>query len=215
MHKEQGSVSLVLAVVFCLLFIGSSVFGIWAFSGRQDYKDNVEEKIDTAVELAVQEAESAKEAEFTEREKTPTRTYTGPSTYGSVSFEYPKTWSVYQENSNRGTVVNVYAHREIVPGTSSDQPYALRLRITSNSYDDELSSIQRDIDSGDLRSTAFRPDKVSDALGIKIEGEIERGLNGQAVYLPLRDRTIILSTEVARNFDDFNTIILPSLTYIP
>lgn len=109
MNKEQGSVSVLLAGIFGVLFLGSTVFAFWAFVGRQDYKNNVDEKIADASAIAVQEAETAKDAEFVEKEKSPLRTYKGPATYGSVSFDYPKTWSVYAEEGTSGTVLDLYA----------------------------------------------------------------------------------------------------------
>lgn len=214
-NKEQGSVSLIVAIIFGVLFVASSIFGVWSFIGRQDFKDNVDSKIADATAVAVQEAETAKESEFIEREKLPTRTYTGPSTYGSLSFEYPKTWSVYSEESSSGTVLDVYAHPRVVPGLRSGQPYGLRIEIISRQYDSEISRIQRAVDNGDLRSRAFRPDKVESVLGIRVDGLLERDVTGAAVYLPLRDRTIKMYTEVPQLVNDFNNIVLPSLTFNP
>ena len=66
--KEEGSISVILAVLFGLLFVSASIFGVWAFSSRQDYKDNVDAKIDDAVVIAVQQTETAKDVEFVEKE---------------------------------------------------------------------------------------------------------------------------------------------------
>lgn len=213
--NQSGFISVVLAVAFGLLFVSASVFGFWAFSERGDYKNNVDAKIEDAVTLAVQKAESAKDVEFLEKEKSPVRRYSGSSTYGSLSFEYPKTWSVYVEESSSGTVLDLYAHPFVVPDTGLKQPYALRAQIISTSYDKEVESITRDVEKGTLSSEAYRPAKVQNALGIKATGEISRDLQGSMILLPLRDKTIKVFTESVEFLGDFNTIVLPSITFVP
>jgi hypothetical protein len=215
MDKESGSVSVVLAAVFSVLFLLAMVFGAWAFMGRQDYKDNVDKKIADASTVAVQEAESAKDAEFIELEKIPTRTYTGPETYGSVSFSYPKTWSVYAVENTTGTVLDLYAFPLVVPGLSNEQTYALRLEILSSTYDSEVKKLDPALKRGEVSVAAYRPEKVPTALGIRVDGAIERDVQGSMVILPLRDRTIKIYSEIPQFIGDFDSIILPSLTFTP
>jgi hypothetical protein len=214
-QKEQGSISIILAVVFGLFFIGASVFGVWAFSERQDFKNNVEQKVDTAVVVAVKNAQSAKDAEFVEQEKLPTRLFTGSATYGSLSFEYPKTWSVYAQENTSGTVLDVYAHPRIVPGLQSKQPYALRVEILSAQYDTQAESLLRLVERGEITAKALRPAKLASVLGLRVDGEISQSTTGAAIYLPLRDRTIRISTESSEFLKDFNDIIAPSITFVP
>lgn len=215
MNDQRGSVAVILAGAFGLLFVIALIFGFWAFSERNTYKNDTDELIDDAVVIAVQDAETAKDVEFTEREKLPTRTFTASATYGSLSFSYPKTWSVYLEESSSGVVVDIYAHPNVLPGFKSEQPYALRAEITSTSYEREVEDLEREIADGSLSVTAFRPDKVRSVLGIKAEGEIRRDVQGAIVLLPLRDRTIKVYTESREFLNDFNAIIVPSLNFIP
>ncbi len=217
MYKEksqEGSISVILAVVFALFFLGMSGFAIWAFAGREDFKNNVDEKIDLAVGVAVQNAESAKDVEFIESEKFPTRNFVGPATYGSLSFDYPKTWSVYADTGS-STVLDVYAHPKVLPGFKSGQPYALRVEILGKSYESVVSSLQRDIEKGILISSAFSAKEVPSVVGIRTDGAIAKDVNGSAIYLPLRDRAIKFSTESPEFVKDFNEIILPSITFVP
>jgi hypothetical protein len=215
MQKESGSVSVILAVTFGVLFIATLVFGGWAFTSRQDYKNNVDSKIADATTVAVQEAETAKDAEFLEEEKLPTRPFKGSATYGSLTFNYPKTWSIYAEEATSGVVLDVYAFPGVVPGVTSSTLYALRVEITSTTYDNELKKFERDITSGDVKSTAYRPELVSGVLGVKLDGAIEREVQGSMVMFPLRDRTIKIYTEIPEFFNDFNSIILPSINFVP
>lgn len=213
--RERGSISVVLAVIFGLLFVSTSVFSIWAFTGMQDYKNNVDKKVEDASALAVQKAESAKDVEFLEKEKSPLRSYTGSATYGSLSFDYPKTWSVYVEESASGTVLDLYAHPFVVPDTGSKQPYALRAQIVSTAYDSESAKLLRLVEGGELTATAFRPESVQNALGLKYTGQIERDISGSLILLPLRDKSIKVFTESEEFLKDFNNIIVPSISFIP
>lgn len=215
MDKQEGSVSVILAGVFGLLFLITAFFGIWAFAGRQDYKNNVDEKIEKASAIAVEQAKTAKDAEFVEKEKLPNRTYTGSETYGSLTFSYPKTWSVYSEEGGSGKVLSMYAFPSVVPGMNSEQNYALRVEISTKSYDSELKSIQQVVERGDAKSTAFRLDKVPSVLGVRVDGEIINNKQGSMVILPLRDKTIKIYTELPQFTNDFNNTILPSVSFVP
>lgn len=215
MAPQRSITPIIVSVVLVLLLLGSLVFGVWAFSERQSYKNDVDAKIEAAVAIAVQEAETAKEAEFVEREKSPLKNYTGPSTYGSISFDYPKTWSVYEQTAASGTVLQTLAHPNVIPGVQSEQPYALKIEVVSESYDSLVSQLQSDIGQGKLRSTAFRPEQVKEVLGIRVDGVFSNQRSGTAFYLPLRDRTIIITSEVPQNLADIENIILPSLTFVP
>lgn len=215
MQKENGSISVILAVVFGLFFVFALIFGGWAFSSRQDYKSNVDKKISDANVVAVQEAETAKDAEFLEKEKSPVRIYTGPVTYGAVSFEYPKTWSLYEVKAASGTVLDLFAFPLVVPGVTNDQTYALRTEIVSQTYNTVVKQYDKDVKSGAVTSTAYRPAKVPGVLGVRIDGTIDRDVQGSMVILPLRDRTIKIYTEIPQFVGDFNNIVLPSLTFVP
>src|SRR4051794_28439176 len=97
MKSEAGAINALLLplLVALLLLVGVAVFGVWAFGSRQDYKDNVDAKIATAVASAKVDEDKVKDAQFAEESKNPLKTYTGPAAYGSVTINYPKTWSGY------------------------------------------------------------------------------------------------------------------------
>jgi hypothetical protein len=212
MQKENGSISVVLAAIFGVLFLVTLVFGGWAFSSRQDYKNNVDEKIVEANKIAVQEVSTAKDNEFLELEKLPVRTFKGPDTYGSISYDYPKTWSVYSKESNSGTLLDVYSNPAVV---KSDTTQALRVEISSRSYEAEVKNYDSAIKRGEIRSSAFRPEKVSEVLGLRLDGALRKDVQGSMIILPIRDKTLKIYTEIPQFVGDFNNIILPSLFLVP
>lgn len=204
---KQHHGSLVLAVFMTIAFVCALIFGIWAFSGMQENKSNLDAKIDAASEVAVKEAEEAKEVEFAERDKDPFRSYTGPATYGSLSFGYPKTWSVYLEEKESGTILDFYGHPFVIRGLGSDNSFAMRAQIVSSDFDNEADKFQKKAEKGTVAISAFRLEQVPSALGIRVTGEIEKDKQGIAVLLPIRDKTIKLWTESTEYTSDFDKVI--------
>jgi hypothetical protein len=203
----------IIAVVMTLLFISAAAFGIWAFIGMVDNQTDLDAKIATASEVAVQKAETDKEAEFAEREKNPFKTYTGSATYGSLSFDYPKNWSAIAEESNSATVLDLYAHPGVIPGLD-DTRFAFRAQIVDKEYATELKSFDSKAERGTVKVRAFKLDKVPDQLGVLIEGEIDTGVQGTLILLPQRDKTIRLYSEAEEYKNDFAKII-DSVTFEP
>jgi flagellar basal body-associated protein FliL len=109
-YSEQGTMNVLLVpvITLALLFIAAGSFAAWAFSSRQDYKNNSDAKSAAAVAVnksAVQ-AEDAKQ--FAEAAKNPLKPYVGPEAYGSVKVLYPKTWSAYVDTTDSSTPVKAY-----------------------------------------------------------------------------------------------------------
>ena len=213
--KKHHNIAIIFAIVFAVLFVVTLVFALSVFSGKQELDNNFNRKLKEAVGVAVESAESAKDAEFAEKEKSPYEVYIGPQTYGSLSFSYPKTWSVYQYEKNSKTVLDLYLHPKIVPDISSEKPYALRVEISTLPYDREVEAFQKDVEQGLVISEPFRAANVPSVLGLKITGEIRRDISGSMILLPLRDRTIKVFTESSEFINDFNNTVLPSLRFVP
>ena len=206
---------LVVAIILGVLLVLMSAIDIWAFIGMQENKSNLDAKIVQASAVAVEAAEKAKEVEFTEREKSPYKSYTGPETYGSVTFEYPKSWSVSADEAKSGTTaLNIFAHPTILPSLTSSRPLAFRLQIVEASYEKSLASYNAAAKSGAVTIAAFSPEKLPQEVGVKISGQIVKERSGVLVMLPLRDKTIQLWTESNEFVPDLETL-LKTLTYQP
>lgn len=218
LRDTRGSINtLLIPLILCvLLLLGSLGFGLWAFMSRQDYKDNVDQKVATAVEIAKKETETAKDNEFAESEKQPLKNYQGPSSLGRITMKYPKTWSGYVDESGRGSAeLDGYFHPTTVPGLQSDTSYALRVQVSSRPYSDEAKAFDSKTKSGAVKISSYRPRNVSDVVGMRIEGEIESKKQGIMILLPSRDKTIKIYTESNQFYNDFNKNILPNFTFTP
>lgn len=206
-------IAFIVTLFITLIALG---FGLWAFSGRQEYKNKVDEK----VAIAVTDAETAnslkKDAEFAEKDKNPLRTYTGPSTYGSLSISYPKTWSAYVDETAKSNLpLSGSLNPNFVPGLQSNLPVALRFTVSSSNYSSIVKTFDSQVKAGKIKVTPYKADKVPNVIGVRLDGEILTGKQGSMVIVPLRDKTLQVWTESPQFVPDFNTIILPNLVFVP
>lgn len=212
--NEKGSLLIPLVVTGTLLLF-CLVFAFWAFVGRQDYKNNVDAKIEEAVAVAKDQQKIELEAQFAEDEKIPNRTYQGPTTFGTLNITYPKTWSVYiDERGSGGTPLKGYMHPNYVPVDEPDKTFAFRFEVVEQDIDQVVKSFDSSVKTGRVKVSPYRAPKVEGELGSRIVGEISTKKQGDMVVLPLRDKTIKVWTEGSEFRGDFNTI-LETLTYIP
>lgn len=211
---KQSHGPVIAALLLAIGLILSLAFGIWAFVGMQSNKSDLDSKIEAASSVAVKKAEDVKEAEFAEREKDPTKAYSGSATFGSLSFNYPKTWSVYLEEDDSGTVLDYYAHPNYISGLGKENSFAFRAQILSNDYSSEAEKIQKLASSAKATVTAFTPTNVPTALGLRAVGEVATGKQGVMIIIPQRDKTIKLWTESNEFVTDFDKLT-ETINFIP
>lgn len=214
MSSERGAINILLIplIVSIVLLVGAMGFGVWAFAGREDYKNNSDQKVDAAVAVAKDETKSSLENDFLEREKYELKRYQGPLALGSVDFEYPKTWSVYEVvNSNS---ISLTMHPNRIP-SNPETAYALRVEVVSTNYDKVVDAFSSSVKKGTVQATAYSFPKMSDNVGTRFVGEVDKGKNGVFVAIPLRDKTIKVWTESDQYIKDLDDIILKTFVFNP
>jgi len=216
MRKLNQSGSLLLPlVIFIVLFLGAAGFGGWAFMSRQDYKNNSDDKAAVAAKKAADAEAVKKEAEFAEELKKPVKSFTGPETYGSLSFNFPKSWNEYIGAPSNSLAVNNYFSPDYIPDIGSKALFALRVQISDSSYTSLVKTYEGAAKSGSAKVDVFIPAKVPSVKGTIITGAIKDKTQGVKVILPLRDKSIIFWTEGTDYTNDFMNTVLPSITYSP
>lgn len=219
-HNQDGAVnglvvSLILAV---LLLIGASGFGYWAYSGRQDYKNNVDAKINKAVEKAVSAEDKKLNAQFAENYKKPLQLYQGPEAYGSLKISFPKTWSGYVDDiGDKNPLVDGYFAPGTVPSlTNENAVFALRVQVTSQTYAQTLDSLSGQQQDGKVTVSAYTLPRLPKTVGVKAVGQIkDDGPTSTMVIMPLRSQTLQIWTEGSQYLNDFNNYILPNFSFSP
>lgn len=216
--KKGMNILLIPFILAVFLLFGALGFGFWAYDGMQDYKNNVQPKIDKAVAIAEERVSSEKDKEFVEREKKPVKSYKAPQNAGSLSIEYPKTWSAYVEEPQSGSeIVNGYFHPNYVPSEASGTDFALRIEVINRNYDQELRSYESKTKNGKVTVSAYEAPKMKGKkiIGVRINGELNTGQQGSMAMFQLRDKTIKVSTQSPQFVGDFENIILNSLVFEP
>jgi len=216
--SERGFVSMtVLFAVAAGLFVLSLIFGIWAFTGYSDYKNNFDTKLASQVAVVRQQEDQAKDAAFAEAIKSPLATYSGPSTYGSVTVKYPKTWSGYvADTDGNSPFIDGYFYPGTVPDiTQSSSVYALRIQVVDSSYSSELNNYSGNVQQGLSKVSPYSAPSVPKVIGVRITGQLANGKSGTMVMIPLRNMTLKIWTESSRFTGDFNNYILPNFTFAP
>ncbi len=219
MHKLNNKGTLnTLLIPFILVFIVLiTVTGLatWAYMSRQDYKDNSDKKVATAVDVAKKEEASVKDNEFLEKEKQPLTSYAGPAAYGSVVLKYPKTWSAYILEAQSSNPVDGYLQPGFVPAATVQNNFALRIQVSATSYDQELQQFESTVKAGKATVTPIKLAMVSSVTGVRVDGQITGQKQGSMVLFPMRDKTLKVWTEADQFTSDFNNNILPNLSFSP
>lgn len=211
----RGSAATILTIALLALCLAGAVgFALWAFSGRQDCKNNVDAKIAVAVEANTKKVQADDAAAFAEESKNPLKTFVGPEAFGTVNIVYPKTWSAYTATGNSTTPVNFYAHPDIVPSVDSEtSTFALRVQVVEQKYSSVLQQYASQQKQGKLTVKPYTLPKVPGVTGVRLDGQLTQNKQGSMVVLPVRDKTLKIWTESSAYLNDFNEKILPNASF--
>lgn len=205
--NERGGISgsLIAIIGLIILLLGAGSAAIWAYVNYTEQKTNVDTKIQAAVADAKKAEDDAEEAKFAEREKEPNRQFAGPDDYGRLTFDYPKTWSVYvAKDGSTSDGFQAYLNPVTVPPVIASQQYSLRVTIEQQDYDQVVKSYQLLVQKGDLKSSATSSNGNS---GTRLDGNFTKNLRGAAVIYKIRDKTVIVQTDADTFKPDFENII--------
>lgn len=195
-HDEgaiNASIFAISALVLLVIVFGS--FSIWAYINYTAQKQDVDSKIAEATAKAVLDQSNKDETAFSAREKEPMRQFVGPSDYGRLTFDYPKTWSAYQATDvsmGGGAIYQAYLNPILVPPVSPTTKFAVRITIEQKTYDQSLATYQQLIQKGDLKSSVYSQGNLT---GTELVGNFNSDIYGTAVLMKMRDRTLTLRTD--------------------
>ena len=197
---------IVIIIVVSLIAVTFIGLFIWMAAQYSEVNGDVEGKVTAAVAEAVNENTEKLEDEFTEREKSPYRTFSGPADYGELSFKYPKTWSVYvAKDASDGGDFEAYLNPDVVQPVGSETINALRVSIKDSSYDTVEKAYESNIKAGKL-TVAVR--QVGGANANIYTGEQPAGkIQGIAALIKLRDKAVVIQTDAMVFEKDFYNLL--------
>ena len=206
-------------VALILLLIAALAFGGWAYKKMNDYKNVSDEQINAAAQAAVKAQAQQLQDNF---DKQNVKSFQGSPTYGSITFNYPKTWSAYNDSTNNNEPINGYFYPDVVPGVQSATAFALRVELVNTDYGQILQQLNSQITQGALTARAYTPPKMQGVAnvvaGTYFSGQInnqQQTQRGNLVVIKVRDKTLEIYSESNDFAADFNNIILASLTFAP
>ncbi len=199
--------------IIALSLLAATFIGlfIWKAVECNEAQTDLDAKISIAEAKAKDEQTSKMEAEFLEREKYPYKTFSGPVDYGQLTFEYPKTWSVYiAESANSGGDFAAFFNPIQVDAVGRDTINALRVTIRNSSFDDVTSEYQRFVED---KKNPLNMESVTIGVDKKITANRYTGtipqteLSGFIVTFKIRDKTAVLQTDSVLFEADFNKLL--------
>lgn len=201
---------LIIAGLAAVSFMG---LFIWMWARYDNVSTDVEGQITAAVATAKKETADALENEFAEKEKYPYSTFAGPADYGELSFQYPKTWSVYEErDASTGGEYSAYLNPDKVLPLSTTTVMALRVMIKDQSYDTYIRTLEDSVKAGKMTMEV----RVVGGVNVNVyTGEIPTSaLQGIIAVMKIRDKTAVLQTDSGMVFaNDFYNVVLSSVKF--
>ncbi len=211
-QNTKDTLGLIKTIVIIILSLVSVTFiglFVWMFLQYDEVRTDVEGQINVAVAAAKDEQAQKDEEEFLEREKYPYKTFSGPADYGELTFQYPKTWSVYvAADAASGGDFNAYLNPIQVEAVAKDTINALRVTIRNKSYDDVAAEYQKLLEKKDANLTVETITTEEGVTMNRYAGTIPgTDLNGYVVIFKIRDKTAILQTDSVVFGEDFDKLI--------
>lgn len=205
---QRGAVhwSTIVVVILSVLIAIIGSLAIWALMSYNEQKTDVDGKIALAESEAKKVQAEEDDKKFAEREKEPNRAFVGPDDYGRLTFDYPKTWSVYEASDVSGGkgAYAAYLNPIVVPPVSNTRQVALRVSIEEREYDTVVKSYEQLVKKGDLKSSAVSVNGVS---GTRLDGQFSKEIRGAAVIFKIRDKTLTVRTDADTFKPDFEKLI--------
>lgn len=220
LNLQSGATNLLMIplVLVTVLLFGVAAVAFTSYNQAQEYKNDVEQKIQVAVDKNTEEVSATKDKDFAERSKSPFNRYDGPASYGALRILYPKSWSAYvSEPRNRNNKpVDGYFSPGVVP-TYNDilNTFALRVVVEQQVYETVLKPYQAKVKDGKITARPYQSPNVPNIVGTRIDGEIIDKKQGAMIIMPMRDKTLRLWTESKDFVPDFENIILPNFSFTP
>ena len=207
-ERKSSVVEIVILVIVCLIAAGAIVVAVVFFMKWNELKVNHDADIESAKAAVIAEQEEIANKKIADAAKEPNQEWTGPVDYGSISFQYPKNWSVYvaKDGENSSDYEAYFNPRSLSALTDTNSRYALRFIIRNRQYADITKTYQNKVKTNKMTSQTFSAD--SEAIsGMRFEGELGSNMRGTVVVFKINDKTAILQTDSDANIEDFEKIL--------
>lgn len=204
--KRRNIIMIIIMVFLAIISIVFVILFIMKLIEARNLTMDQDSRIDAAVAIAVAENTEKLNAEFEIARKDPYREFLGPEDYGSVSFKYPQTWSVYvAKNAANGGDFEVYMNPVEVEAPNSTTINALRFTIRDQAIDSVMQTYESAVKSGRM---VFSTRQVGGVTANLYVGQLPSGnLQGAVCLFKVRDKTVVLQTDAEVFLEEFYRIL--------
>ena len=211
----KGLIKTIAIIALSLTLVTFIGLFLWMYTEYNTVMTDVVGQIAKAVTKATDENTTYLEEQFAEREKSPYLTFAGPADYGSLTFEYPRTWSVYiASDAANGEDFEAYLNPVQVNTVSNEVINAVRVKILNKSFDNVSADYQPSLEAGrdgsppPMRLESTTIGQNNDIVASKYIGIIpDTEFNGYVYLFKLRDKTVLLQSDSVLFEGDFNTLL--------
>lgn len=139
----------------------------------------------------------------------PYRSYVAPSAFGEFTIKFPKIWSSsVAENLSSTNQVDLIATPEFIKLLQDKSVnYALRVSLINTTYATVRNGYDQQVKNKKAKASAI---KVSGIDGTRYEGQYSQNKNGIVVLVPVRDKTIVFTTENIKYQSEFEQTLTQS-----
>ena len=203
--NHRSVIETVILVVVSLIAVTFIGLFIWKYLEWDNIKTDVDGQIDAAVAVAVSENTTKMENEFIEREKYPYKSFMGPVDYGSVSFEYPKTWNLYiaKDAANGGNYEAYLNPGEVLP-VGNATINALRVIIQDKAFDAVAKTYENSVKNGKVSMVTRN---IGSTVANVYTGELSNNIRGIVTIIKVRDKTVMLQTDSELFSDEYYKLL--------
>jgi hypothetical protein len=122
-----------------------------------------------------------------------------------LTFEYPKTWSVYVPNdASRAEDYHAYFNPGLVKVVEDSTVMALRVSIVSTLTDEVKEDYSDKVEDGEMTVST----RIVNGVNVDIfTGTVEAEKKGIVCIFKIRDKTAIIQTDALLFSDDFYAIL--------
>ncbi|MBQ6486353.1 hypothetical protein IJI76_01320 [Candidatus Saccharibacteria bacterium] len=206
LRKDYSGIIKTICLIFTsLLAVGFLVLFVMMYINWDTVKTDVDGQIERAVAEAENELKDRMETEFAEREKNPYKTFAGPTDFGALTFEYPKTWSVYvPEDASRAGDFHAYFNPSQVNVVEDETVMALRVSILNTLTEEVKEDYAGKVEDGEMSLSS----RVVNGANVDIyTGLLDSGYQGIVCVFKIRDKTAVVQTDAMIFANDFYKLV--------
>ncbi len=196
------TICLIFTSLIAIVFIGLFVFMYLQWDTAHT---DVDGQVEKAVAIAENNLRTELEENFAKKEKYPYSTFGGPSDFGSLTFEYPKTWSLYIPNdASNASDYHAYMNPGAVYVANDKTVMALRVSIVNKLTDKVKTNYTKKVQKGTMTVST----KVVNGINVDVyKGLLDSKYYGFVCIFKIRDKTAIIQTDAYIFEEDFNRVL--------